>query len=108
MYIWAPWGILVKAKISLLSVFSSWFCDLFTSCVAVGLRAQGTHEGNKSHDPSLQVYNSHLFHCQCCNFASVFFPMQDKYGFEVSIVVHGVKIVYVPLLPGHSKRLDQK
>lgn len=33
---------------------------------------------------------------------------KDKYGFVVSIVVHGVKIVYVPLLPGHSKRLDQK
>lgn len=33
---------------------------------------------------------------------------KDKYGFQVSIVVHGVKIVYVPLLPGHSKRLDQK
>ncbi|KAJ7376607.1 Ubiquitin-like modifier-activating enzyme 6 [Desmophyllum pertusum] len=32
----------------------------------------------------------------------------DKYGFDVSIVVHGVKIVYVPLLPGHSKRLQQK
>ncbi|XP_015766357.1 PREDICTED: ubiquitin-like modifier-activating enzyme 6 [Acropora digitifera] len=33
---------------------------------------------------------------------------KEKYGFEVSIVVNGVKIVYVPLLPGHSKRLDQK
>ncbi|PFX22554.1 Ubiquitin-like modifier-activating enzyme 6 [Stylophora pistillata] len=33
---------------------------------------------------------------------------KDKYGFVVSIVVHGVKIVYVPLLPGHSKRLEQK
>lgn len=33
---------------------------------------------------------------------------KDKYGFDVSIVVHGVKIVYVPLLPGHSKRLEQK
>ena len=37
-----------------------------------------------------------------------FSHVQDKYGFQVSIVVHGVKIVYVPLLPGHSKRLDQK
>lgn len=33
---------------------------------------------------------------------------KDKYGFVVSIVVHGVKIVYVPMLPGHSKRLEQK
>ncbi|XP_073242373.1 ubiquitin-like modifier-activating enzyme 6 [Porites lutea] len=33
---------------------------------------------------------------------------KEKYGLQVSIVVHGVKIVYVPLLPGHSKKLDQK
>lgn len=39
---------------------------------------------------------------------SLFVSGQEKYGFEVSIVVNGVKIVYVPLLPGHSKRLDQK
>lgn len=39
---------------------------------------------------------------------SLFVSGQKKYGFEVSIVVNGVKIVYVPLLPGHSKRLDQK
>ena len=39
----------------------------------------------------------------------LFFPAaQEKYGLQVSIVVHGVKIVYVPLLPGHSKKLDQK
>ena len=47
-----------------------------------------------------------LFHC--FNSFCAISPLQNKYGFEVSIVVHGVKIVYVPLLPGHSKRLDHK
>uniref|UniRef100_A0A1X7UPG9 Uncharacterized protein n=1 Tax=Amphimedon queenslandica TaxID=400682 RepID=A0A1X7UPG9_AMPQE len=30
-----------------------------------------------------------------------------KYNFDVSMVVLGVKMIYVPLLPGHKKRLTQ-
>ena len=46
MYFWAPGRILVKVKISLLSAFSSCLCDFI--------------EGNKSHNPWLQAYNSHI------------------------------------------------
>lgn len=30
---------------------------------------------------------------------------QEKYGIEPTMVVHGVKMLYVPVMPGHSKRL---
>ncbi|XP_062608943.1 ubiquitin-like modifier-activating enzyme 6 [Saccostrea cucullata] len=33
---------------------------------------------------------------------------KDKYGFEVTMVSHGVKMVYVPFMPGHKKRLPQQ
>ena len=42
-------------KISRLSAFSSWLCDLIPSFVALGLRPRATHEGTKSHNPSLQA-----------------------------------------------------
>lgn len=32
---------------------------------------------------------------------------QNQYGFEATMVGHGVKMVYVPFMPGHSKRLPQ-
>ncbi|XP_021348773.1 ubiquitin-like modifier-activating enzyme 6 isoform X2 [Mizuhopecten yessoensis] len=32
---------------------------------------------------------------------------QITYGFEATMVGHGVKMVYVPFMPGHSKRLPQ-
>lgn len=32
---------------------------------------------------------------------------KDVYGFEATMVGHGVKMVYVPFMPGHSKRLTQ-
>ncbi|XP_076101717.1 ubiquitin-like modifier-activating enzyme 6 isoform X1 [Mytilus galloprovincialis] len=32
---------------------------------------------------------------------------KDVYGFEATMVGHGVKMVYVPFMPGHSKRLNQ-
>ena len=41
MYFCIPWGILANVKISRLSAFSSWLCDLFPSCVALGLRCHG-------------------------------------------------------------------
>uniref|UniRef100_A0A3B3YPT2 Ubiquitin-like modifier-activating enzyme 6 n=1 Tax=Poecilia mexicana TaxID=48701 RepID=A0A3B3YPT2_9TELE len=31
--------------------------------------------------------------------------VREKYGIEPSMVVHGVKMLYVPVMPGHSKRL---
>ena len=31
--------------------------------------------------------------------------LQEVYGFEATMVGHGVKMVYVPFMPGHSKRL---
>ncbi|XP_029365508.1 ubiquitin-like modifier-activating enzyme 6 [Echeneis naucrates] len=31
--------------------------------------------------------------------------VRDKYGIEPTMVVHGVKMLYVPVMPGHSKRL---
>ncbi|KAK2816994.1 hypothetical protein Q5P01_025185 [Channa striata] len=31
--------------------------------------------------------------------------VREKYGIEPTIVVHGVKMLYVPVMPGHSKRL---
>lgn len=33
------------------------------------------------------------------------FIFQEKYGIEPTMVVHGVKMLYVPVMPGHSKRL---
>lgn len=33
------------------------------------------------------------------------FYFQEKYGIEPTMVVHGVKMLYVPVMPGHSKRL---
>ena len=44
-------------KISRLSAFSSWLCDLFPSCV---LRPRATRQENKSHNPSLEADNSFL------------------------------------------------
>ncbi|CAE1293129.1 UBE1L2 [Acanthosepion pharaonis] len=32
---------------------------------------------------------------------------KEKIGYSASMVVHGVKMIYVPILPGHSKRLPQ-
>ncbi|XP_062865242.1 ubiquitin-like modifier-activating enzyme 6 [Trichomycterus rosablanca] len=31
--------------------------------------------------------------------------VREKYGVEPTMVVHGVKMLYVPIMPGHSKRL---
>lgn len=51
-----------------------------------------------------------LLWCLLCFFAihllsiHVFF-LQEKYGIEPTMVVHGVKMLYVPVMPGHSKRL---
>ncbi|XP_061426890.1 ubiquitin-like modifier-activating enzyme 6 [Lethenteron reissneri] len=33
--------------------------------------------------------------------------VKEKYGVEPTMVVQGVKMVYVPIMPGHSKRLKQ-
>lgn len=30
---------------------------------------------------------------------------QEKYGIEPTMVVQGVKMLYVPIMPGHAKRL---
>lgn len=52
-----------------------------------------------------------FFHCElvlfvqgidCCTWIHFF---QEKYGIEPTMVVHGVKMLYVPVMPGHSKRL---
>lgn len=32
---------------------------------------------------------------------------QDNHGLDVSMVVQGVRMVYIPIMPGHSKRLHQ-
>ena len=44
-----------------LSAFSSWLCDLFPSCVALGLRPRATHEGNKSHNHELKADKRLIF-----------------------------------------------
>lgn len=31
--------------------------------------------------------------------------IQEKYGIEPTMVVQGVKMLYVPVMPGHAKRL---
>jgi len=36
---------------------------------------------------------------------SIAVVFQEKYGIEPTMVVHGVKMLYVPVMPGHSKRL---
>ena len=33
---------------------------------------------------------------------------QDQYGLEATMVVLGVKMIYVPWMPGHVKRLSQR
>lgn len=38
----------------------------------------------------------------------ILLSLQDKYGLEVTMVSHGVKMVYVPFMPGHKKRLPQQ
>ena len=60
MYFCIPWGILANVKISRLSTFSSWLCDLFPLCIALRLHSQAPHEGNKSRKPSLQADNPYL------------------------------------------------
>ena len=52
-----PWGILANVKISHLPAWSEGLCDLFPLCVALGLHPRAMHEGNKSHNPSLQADN---------------------------------------------------
>ena len=74
-----PWGILANVKISRLSAFSWWSCDLFPSCVALGLRPRETHGGNKSHNLSLQADNPYLMYSvmnssQFCFLGSVGVP----------------------------------
>ncbi|EDO38775.1 predicted protein [Nematostella vectensis] len=34
--------------------------------------------------------------------------IKDQYGLQVTMVVQGVKMIYVPVVPGHAKRLDHK
>ncbi|MBN3315778.1 UBA6 enzyme, partial [Atractosteus spatula] len=34
-----------------------------------------------------------------------FNAVKEKYGIEPTMVVHGVKMLYVPVMPGHNKRL---
>lgn len=36
---------------------------------------------------------------------NVFCEFQEKYGIEPTMVVQGVKMLYVPVMPGHIKRL---
>ena len=48
-----PWGILANVKISRLSAWSEGLCDLFP---------RATHEGNKSHNLSLQADNPFTNH----------------------------------------------
>lgn len=38
-------------------------------------------------------------------FRGISFNLKEKYGIEPTMVVHGVKMLYVPVMPGHSKRL---
>ncbi len=35
------------------------------------------------------------------------FTLQDQYSLEPVMVVCGVKMIYVPWMPGHKKRLTQ-
>ncbi|XP_038073495.1 ubiquitin-like modifier-activating enzyme 6 [Patiria miniata] len=32
---------------------------------------------------------------------------KDTYGLDISLVVHGVKMIFVPMMPGHMKRLSK-
>ena len=33
--------------------------------------------------------------------------LQENFGFDVSAVVYGVKVIYMPVMPAHRKRLTQ-
>ncbi|XP_064619138.1 ubiquitin-like modifier-activating enzyme 6 [Lineus longissimus] len=48
------------------------------------------------------VYGSKDFTLQ--NFLNYF---KTKFGLDTAMVVHGVKMIYVPIMPGHKKRLPQ-
>ena len=37
--------------------------------------------------------------------SSAWFVFQENYGFDATMVGQGVKMVYVPFMPGHPKRL---
>lgn len=50
---------------------------------------------------SQRLFWQYLYHVTCC----WWFWCQEKYGIEPTMVVHGVKMLYVPVMPGHSKRL---
>lgn len=34
--------------------------------------------------------------------------LQEKFGFEASSIVQGVKIIYMPFMPGHNKKLPMQ
>lgn len=51
---------------------------------------------------------SRMIRCACAAinlWLKFTFCCQEKYGIEPTMVVHGVKMLYVPIMPGHSKRL---
>ena len=55
--------------------------------------------------------SSSLTSLHVCMFLSfyLFFGVcfQANFGLEPAMLVHGVKMVFVPVMPGHKKRLNQ-
>ena len=47
-------------------------------------------------------HGTHGLFCMC-----VCLSLQMSYGLEPAMVILGVKMIYVPMMPGHRKRLPQ-
>ena len=58
MYFCIPWGILANVKISHLSAFSLWLCDLFPSCCALRQRTRGINHITPRFRPITLTYTT--------------------------------------------------
>ena len=86
VYFCIAWVILANVKISHLPAFSSWLCDSFPSLC--GPRA--THEGNKSHNLSLQADNPYTS-------SSINFFHRSRSGMFFTDISYGLPIFSIHL-----------
>lgn len=71
-----------------------------------GLHLVGLHECSQGEKHSDSHHCCFIFLLFWTSMVTMCFSLfQEKYGIEPTMVVHGVKMLYVPVIPGHSKRL---
>ena len=82
----------------------------FSVCIVVILATLWTQWKIKGNDKMTlkQFLEVVKVHSKCYRSHSIpfsLFSMQSEYGVEPTMVVLGVKMIYVPIMPGHRKRL---